>query len=150
MDNKEIYKKTLTFSLRRFLWDVLAFAIIIAVSAAGFFVAEKAADNGLIGLVVGIVIGIIIIAIISHFIAYVFKAGQIAMMTRGIADGKLPDDVYGEGKKIVKERFLTVAAYYAVTNVIKGILMKLVKQLQRSEVQWAAIVAVRLAARFQV
>ena len=43
------------------------------------------------------------------------------MMTRAITDGKSPDDIYGEGKIIVKERFLTVAAYYAVTNVIKGI-----------------------------
>ena len=121
MDNKEIYKKTLTFSLRRFLWDVLAFVIIILVSAAGFFLADKAADNGLIGLAIGIIIGIVIVAIVSHFFSYVFKAGQIAMMTRAITDGKLPDDVYGEGEKIVKERFLTVAAYYAVTNVIKGI-----------------------------
>lgn len=125
MDNKEIYKKTLTFSIRRLLWDIAAFAIIIVVSACGFLLADKLMDAGLIGLVVGIVIGIIIIAIISHFISYVFKAGQIAMMTRAIADGKLPEDVWGEGKKMVKERFLTVAAYYAVTNVIKGIFNEL-------------------------
>ena len=125
MDNKEIYKKTLTFSLRRFLWDAVSLVIIIVVAAAGFFLAEKLASQGLIGLVVGIVIGIIVVAIASHFVSYVFKAGQIAMMTKAIADGKLPDDVYGEGKKIVKERFLTVAAYYAVTGVIKGIFNEL-------------------------
>lgn len=129
MNNKEIYKKTLTFSLRRFLWNVLAFVIIILVSVAGFFLADKAAANGLIGLAVGIIIGIIIVAIVSHFFSYVFKAGQIAMMTRAITDGKLPDDVYGEGKKIVKERFLTVAAYYAVTNVIKGIFNEIGKAI---------------------
>ena len=125
MDNKEIYKKTLTFSLRRFLWDAASLVIIIVVAAAGFFLAEKLASQGLIGLVVGIIIGIIVVAIASHFVSYVFKAGQIAMMTKAIADGKLPDDVYGEGKKIVKERFLTVAAYYAVTGVIKGIFNEL-------------------------
>ena len=125
MDNKEISKKTLTFSLRRFLWDAASLVIIIVVAAAGFFLAEKLASQGLIGLVVGIVIGIIVVAIASHFVSYVFKAGQIAMMTKAIADGKLPDDVYGEGKKIVKERFLTVAAYYAVTGVIKGIFNEL-------------------------
>ena len=125
MDNKEIYKKTLTFSLRRFSWDAASLVIIIVVAAAGFFLAEKLASQGLIGLMVGIVIGIIVVAIASHFVSYVFKAGQIAMMTKAIADGKLPDDVYGEGKKIVKERFLTVAAYYAVTGVIKGIFNEL-------------------------
>ena len=129
MDNKEIYKKTLTFSIRRFFWDVLAFVIIILVAAAGFFLAEKAAANGLLGLVIGIVVGIIIVAIVTHFVSYIFKAGQIAMMTRAITDGKLPEDVYGEGKKIVKERFLTVAAYYAVTSVIKGIFNELGKAI---------------------
>lgn len=121
MDNKQIYKGTLVFSIKRLLWDIFAFAIIILVAAAGFYVAEMAASKGLIGLVVGIVIGIIIVAIASHFISYVFKAGQIAMMTKGITDGKLPNNVYDEGKKVVKERFLTVAGYYAATNIIKGI-----------------------------
>ena len=125
MDNKEIYKKTLTFSLRRFLWDAASLVIIIVVAAAGFFLAEKLASQGLIGLVVGIVIGIIVVAIASHFVSYVFKAGQIAMMTKAIADGKLPDDVYGEGKKIVKERFFFFFSYYAVTGVIKGIFKEL-------------------------
>lgn len=125
MDNKEIYKKTLTFSLRRFLWDLGSIIVITIFAAAGFFLAEKFANNGLIGLVVGIIIAVIIVAIASHFISYVFKAGQIAMMTKGVTEGSLPEDVYGEGKKIVKERFLTVAAFYAVTGVIKGIFNQL-------------------------
>ena len=121
MDNKEIYKRTLTFSLRRLLWDIMSLIVIILLSAAGFFLAEKLANVGLIGLAIGLIAGIIIVAIASHFISYVFKAGQIAMMTKGVVEGKLPEDVYSEGKKVVKERFITVAAYYAVTNVIKGI-----------------------------
>lgn len=121
MGNKEIYKKTLTFSLRRLAWDMMSFIVIIIAGAAGFFLAEKLASAGLVGLAIGVIIGIVAVAIASHFISYVFKAGQIAMMTKGITDGKLPDDVYTEGKQIVKERFLTVAAYYAVTSVIKGI-----------------------------
>lgn len=125
MNNKEIYKKTLTFSLRRLAWDVMSLIVITVLAVAGFFLADKLANNGLIGLAIGIVVGIIIIAIASHFISYVFKAGQIAMMTKGVSEGKLPEDVYGEGKKIVKDRFLTVAAYYAATNAIKGIFSQL-------------------------
>ena len=125
MDNKEIYKKTLTFSLRRFLWDLGSIIVIIILSALGFILADKASNNGMIGLVIGLIVAIVVVAIASHFISYVFKAGQIAMMTKGVSEGKLPDDVYGEGKKIVKERFLTVAAYYAVTSVIKGIFNQL-------------------------
>ena len=125
MDNKEIYKKTLTFSLRRFLWDLGSLIVVVLFASAGFFLVEKASGNGLIGLAIGVIIAIVLIAIASHFISYVFKAGQIAMMTKGVSEGKLPDDVYGEGKKIVKERFLTVAAYYAATRVIKGIFNQL-------------------------
>ena len=121
MDNREIYKKTLTFSLRRLAWDVMSFVVIIILAAAGFLLAEQFFDNGLIGLAIGILIGVVIVAIATHFVAYLFKAGQIAMMTKGVSEGKLPEDVYGEGKKMVKERFLTVAAYYAATSVIKGI-----------------------------
>ena len=125
MNNKEVYKKTLTFSLRRFLWDLGSVIVITIFAVAGFLIADKASQNGLIGLVVGIVIAIILVAIASHFISYVFKAGQIAMMTEGVSKGKMPEDVYGAGKKVVKERFATVAGYYAATSVIKGIFNQL-------------------------
>lgn len=125
MNDKEIYKKTLTFSLRRLLWDVGSLIVIVIFAAAGFFLADLAGGYGLIGLFIATFVGIIIVGIISHFVSYIFKAGQIAMMTKGITEGKLPDDVYAEGKKVVKERFLTVAAYYAVTRAITGIFNQL-------------------------
>ena len=125
MDNKEIYKKTLTFSIRRFFWDAACLIVIVILSALGFLLVDKFANNGLIGLLIGLVVGIIIVAIASHYVSYMFKAGQIAMMTKGITEGKLPEDVYGEGKKVVKERFVTVTAYYFVTRAIKGIFNQL-------------------------
>ncbi|MBR2839966.1 hypothetical protein IKE82_01390 [Candidatus Saccharibacteria bacterium] len=125
MDNKEIYKKTLTFSVRRFLWNLCSVIVLVIVGGLGFVLADNLYNDGLAGLAIGVVVALIAIAIASHFISYVFKAGQIAMMTKGVSEGKLPADVYGEGKKIVKERFLTVAAYYAVTNAIRGIFNQL-------------------------
>ena len=121
MDNKTIYKKTLGFSLRRVLWDVLTVAVIVGLAILGFILTEKLWDKGLIGLAIGALVGIIAMAIILRFVSYTLKAGQIAMMTRGITEGELPDNVIAEGKRIVKERFVTVAAYFAVTNAIKGI-----------------------------
>ncbi len=121
MNNKELYKKTLGFSTRRLLWDVLSFTGLALLTVGGFFLADKIWDKGLIGLVVGFGIGIIILVIISRYISYTYKAGQIAMMTKGITEDKLPDDVIGTGKKIVKERFATVTAYFAITGAIKGI-----------------------------
>ncbi len=114
MDNMTVYKKTLGFSLRRLGWDILSFLILGVLCAAGFLIADRATDKGLIGLVVGIVV----LVVLLRWVSYRYKAGQIAMMTRGVTDGTLPDDVIGEGKKIVKERFATVAAFFAVTSVI--------------------------------
>ena len=125
MDNKQIYKATLCFSIRRVLWDLLALLVWAGVMALGFFIAEKAADKGLIGLAIGGVIGLIALVIFLRWLSYKYKAGQIAMMTKGITEGELPQDVMGEGQKIVKERFATVAAFFAVTRVIKAIFNQL-------------------------
>ena len=125
MDNKEIYRKTIGFSLRRLLWDVVAFLFLAAVTGAGFLLAEKLTDKGLIGLAVGLLLGIIAITVFLRYISYTYKAGQIAMMTRAVSEGTLPDDVIGEGKKAVKERFATVAVFFAATKVIKGVFSQL-------------------------
>ncbi len=125
MTNKEIYKKTLVFSVRRLLVDLIGVILLVGMCFLGFLILDKTIDQGLIGFFVGLIVGIIILAIISHFISYSLKAGQIAMMTKGITEGALPENVYAEGKAIVKKRFTTVAAYYAITNVIKGIFNQL-------------------------
>ena len=125
MTNAEIYKKTLTFSIRRLIFDIISLLIVAGLAVGGFFIAEKAFDQGPIGVVIGLVVGLIILAILTRFVSYIYKAGQIAMMTKGITEGELPDDVYKEGKKVVKERFGTVAAFFAVTAAIKGIFTQL-------------------------
>lgn len=125
MTNKEIYKKTLGFSLRRVLWDFIALVLLAGLAAAGYMIGDKAAGSGIIGLLIGAVIGLIVLIIIIRFVSFMLKAGQIAMMTRGVAEGALPDDVIAEGKKTVKERFTTLAVYFAVTGAIKGIFRQL-------------------------
>ena len=121
MTNKEIYRKTLTFSLRKLIIDLIALAAVGGFCTLGFILMEKYNGEGLPGLLIGLIVGVIIVAIILHYIGYTYKAGQIAMMTKGITEGALPDNVYKEGRKAVKERFATVAVFYLVTNAIRGI-----------------------------
>jgi F0F1-type ATP synthase assembly protein I len=121
MDNKQIYKKTLGFSLRRVFWDIISVVLLLGAGTLGYFLGEKYAQNGPIGLLIGAVIGVVALILITRFISYALKAGQIAMMTRGVTEGELPDNVIKEGKKVVKERFATVAAFFAITGVIRGI-----------------------------
>lgn len=121
MDNKELYKKTLTFSIRKLLVDLLTLLVVIGLAALGFVIMNKINNMGLVGLLIGLVLGIIVAALVGRFVSYTYKASQIAMMTYGIVENKLPDNVYKEGRKIVKERFATVAALFAITGAIKGI-----------------------------
>ncbi len=121
MTNKQIYRKTLTFSLRKLFIDLIALVAVGAFATLGFVLMDRYTSEGLVGLLNGLIVGMIIIAIIMHFIGYTYKAGQIAMMTKGVTEGTLPDHVYREGKKAVKERFGTVAVFYLVTNAIRSI-----------------------------
>ncbi len=121
MTNKQIYRKTLTFSLRKLFIDLIALVAVGAFATLGFVLMDRYNSEGLVGLLIGLIVGMIIIAIIMHFIGYTYKAGQIAMMTKGVTEGTLPDHVYREGKKAVKERFGTVAVFYLVTNAIRSI-----------------------------
>ena len=131
MTNRQIYSKTLSFSLIRVVWDFLAFIILGALTVLGFVIAEKTMDMGLIGLFIGFIIGLILVAFMLRFVSYNFKAGQIAMMTKGIVEGKLPDNVLQEGKAVVKRRFLTVAAFFAVTKAIQGIFSEIGNAITR-------------------
>ena len=125
MTDKEIYKKTLPFSLRRFAYDLLGLVLLTGLTIGGFYLGDKLGKNGssnaaVIGLIIGAIIGIVVIVVIARFNAYKNKAAQIAMMTRGVTEDSLPEDVIGEGMRVVKERFSTVAGYYLVTSLVKG------------------------------
>ena len=125
MTNKEIYQKTIGFSIRRLLWDIFAFLVLAILVGIGFLLAERLSDKGLIGLGIGALLGIIAISIFLRYVSYTYKAGQIAMMTRAVTEDSLPEDVISEGKKEVKERFATVAAFFAATRIISGIFSQL-------------------------
>ena len=129
MTNQQIYKKTLTFSVRRMLYDFLAFFILAVLGGAGFFLMEKVNDKGLIGLTVGLLIGLIALIFILRYGSYTFKAGQIAMMTKGVTENELPEDVFHEGIRTVQERFVTIAVFFAITGAIKGIFNQLSRGL---------------------
>ena len=122
MTNFQVYRKTLSFSLVQFLVDMLAFFIVAGAATAGFFMFQKQGDtNAVIGLAVGLLIGIVLAVLISIFITNRIKAAQIAMMTKGVVDGELPDHTYKAGFQEIKGRFGKITAFFAITWAIKGI-----------------------------
>jgi hypothetical protein len=121
MTNFQVYKKTLSFSLIGFLVDLLSFIGFFAICAIGFIIADKAFDKGLIGLAIGFFVAIIFSVLVNIFISNVLKAGHIAMITKGVTEDSLPENVLQEGKKTVKARFATITAFFFITKAIKSI-----------------------------
>lgn len=121
MTNFAIYKKTLVFSLIAFLIDLIGLAAMVGFATGGFFLFNNTNGNGLGGLVIGLIIGVIIAVLISVFITNRIKAAQISMMTKGVVEGALPDNIYKTGLEEMKGRFGTITAFYFISNAIKGV-----------------------------
>jgi hypothetical protein len=117
MTNSQIYRKTFVFSWIRFLLDFLSFILMIGCIVAGYYIAN---DKG-VGVAIGALVGLVLLLVLVSFITYIYKSAQIAMMTKAITEGSLPNDLVKTGINAVKGKFKTIFAYYAVTSVIKGI-----------------------------
>ena len=75
------------------------------------------------------VVGLVILILIIRFLSYIFKAGQIAMMVKGVTEGTLPEHVLKAGKAEVKERFVAVSVYFGVTSLIRGIFSEITRAI---------------------
>ena len=120
MTNFQVYKKTLSFSLLMFLVDILGLVILMGLCTAGFFLFNNSSEMALLGLAVGFIIGIIVVVLINIFVNNRIRAAQIAMMTKGVTEGQLPDHAFKAGMEEVKGRFGKITAFYFITNMIKG------------------------------
>ena len=121
MTNFQVYKKTLSFSLVKFAVDLLCLAVVVGAATAGFFMFDKSTDKAIIGLIIGLIIGIVLASLLSLFVANRIKAAQIAMMTRGVTEGQLPEKTFHEGFVELKGRFGKITLFFVITNAIKGV-----------------------------
>ncbi len=131
MTNFQVYRKTLSFSLLSFVVEIGAFLVLIGTSAAGFFIANSSTDAALIGLLVGFVIGIILVTLINIFITNRIKAAHIAMMTKGVTEGELPEKTFKAGFEEVRGRFAKITLFFFITNAIKGIFRQIGRSINR-------------------
>ena len=66
--------------------------------------------------------------VINHYFAYLVKAGHVAVIAQTFKEGRVPDNCVSVGKAMVKDRFGTANAYFAIDKLASGA----VKQLQRT------------------
>lgn len=124
MTNFEIYKKTLPFSLVMFLVGIVSLIIMAGSATAGYFIAENM-GHALVGLAIGFLIGFILFILISIFVNNRIKAAQIAMMTKGVTEGSLPNHTFKEGFTEIRGRFGKITAFFLITGAIKSIFRQL-------------------------
>lgn len=130
MTNFQVYRKTISFSLVQFLVDLATIAVFVGLCVAGFAIGA-ASGSGLIGLGVGLILGIIVSVLVSYLISNRIKAAQIAMITKGVTEGNLPDHTFSAGLQEVKTRFATFTMFFFVTNAIKSVFRQIGRGINR-------------------
>lgn len=132
MKNGELYKKTFRFTLMRALSGLIGTAIIAGLPVLTYFLTGKLDDEPRIIVCVGaFIVACIIVGLLTHFVGYTYRAGQIAMVAEGIVAGQLPEDPYTEGKARIKQRFGTVAVFFAIEKVINAIVNQISNAVTR-------------------
>ena len=135
MTNFQVYRKTLSFSLLSFAVDLLALVALLGLTAGGFFIAYAATNqdavSAIVGLIIGFILGIIAVSLINIFVRNRIKAAQIAMMTKGVTEGALPDKTFHAGFEELRGRFGSITLFFFITNAIKGAFRQLGRGINR-------------------
>ena len=124
MKNSEIYRRTLKFSVIRLVRTVLCVILLAVLPLAAFVGTGVAGLDEMIQLAatgVAFIVALIIFYVVAHYGGYLLTAGQVAMITEGVATGELPEDTYTAGKQAVKSRFATASVYYGLWSITRAI-----------------------------
>lgn len=122
MKANDVYSKTI-----KFVWLKLAlgacaivFSIVLGLILLGISALTK--SDGVIGfsLMIWCFATATVFGGTQYYIGYLLKAGHIAVVTHLVKTGSLPEDQFEYGKQVVKEKFATAAAYFAVDRLVSG------------------------------
>ena len=69
--------------------------------------------------------------LINHYFGYLVKAGHVAIIANAIVTGQIPDNQVEVATNIVKERFVTSTAFFAVDRLISGAVSQIQNTLQQ-------------------
>lgn len=122
MKANEVFQKTI-----RFVWMKLAlggcaiaFSIVLGLILMGVSALDKNGVVGVYALMIWFCLSIAAVGISQHYLGYLLKAGHIAAVTALVATGSLQGDLFEYGVGMVKKKFATAAAYFAVDRLVSG------------------------------
>ena len=134
MKTRDIWKRVLCFSLPRIPFLILAFlAVILVLFLTALLTILFPRFEALIGTV-GILGAILAYTFINRYGFVLYRAGQVAMITRALTVGTLPAHVFAEGKRAVNRRFENVTFGQLFIGTVQTVVMRTIKRRTREEV----------------
>lgn len=130
MTIKEIYLKTLVFGWIKLGLGILNIVIALLLFALLVGISVLFESKGAVAILFFTwlaAVGVINFAL-NRYIGYLVKAGHVAVISYAFKQGTVPNNPVSTGKEMVKKRFGTSNAYFALDKLVAGS----VKQLQRT------------------
>lgn len=122
MKANEVFQKTMNFVWMKLALGgcAIAFSIVLGLLMLGISAMDKNGVMSVYALMIWIVLSIAALGISQHYLGYLVKAGHIAVVTHLVTTGNLPENSFEYGSGMVKKKFATAAAYFAVDRLVSG------------------------------
>lgn len=122
MKANDVFKKTIKFVWMKLALGgcAIAFSIVLGLLLLGISALDKTGVVTVYALIVWFALSIAAVGISQYYLGYLLKAGHIAVVASLVTTGSLPEDPFGYGTQMVKKKFATSAAYFAVDRLVSG------------------------------
>ena len=129
MKTSTIYVKTL-----KFVWLRLALGMAVTVTSIILFAIIAGISNlvgaepvNMAGLTIWFILSAIIYGLVMNYVGYMLKAAHVAVVSKAVTLGYVPDNMVEEGKAMVTKRFGATNAYLILDKLVSGAVRELQK-----------------------
>lgn len=122
MKANEVFQKTIKFVWMKLALGgcAIAFSIVLGLILLGVSALDKNGVAGVYALMIWFCLSVAAVGISQYYLGYLLKAGHIAVVTSLVTTGSLPENPFEYGVGMVKKKFATAAAYFAVDRLVSG------------------------------
>ncbi|MCM1113229.1 MAG: hypothetical protein NC399_08260 [Muribaculum sp.] len=122
MKANEVFRKTMKFVWMKLALGgcAIAFSIVLGLVLYGVSALDPNGVLGVYALMIWLVLSAAAVGISQYYLGYLLKAGHIAAVTSLASTGRLPEDPFAYGIGVVKKKFATASAYFAVDRLVSG------------------------------
>lgn len=117
-----VFKQTMNFVWMKLALGgcAIAFSIVLGLIMLGLASMDDTGVMGVYAMMIWMALSVAALGISQYYLGYLLKAGHIAVVTNLVITGSLPENSFEYGKEMVKKKFATAAAYFAVDRLVSG------------------------------